>query len=143
MLLNDIVANSNYVTDEELVDTNLVGMANTCIAEVNAKCSTNLPLWTEENTSTTPYKALLGTWSLRLVEPYLSYSIAANDTDYNSRDFHYNRFLQALNDFQKSLENAVLLVDPETGEETGYLGNAARSAKIDASDVTIHWMGWS
>ena len=32
MNLNDIVLNSNYVTDEEMEDTNIVGIANTSIA---------------------------------------------------------------------------------------------------------------
>ena len=141
MLLNDIVENSNYVTDEELNDANLVGMANTAIAEINAKVSTNLPLFTESNVSGTPYNALLGTWCLRLIEPYYSYSIAANDTDSNTRDFHYNRFLQAINEFKDNLTNAVLMIDPETGEATGYAGDSNRSARIDASEVTFDW-GW-
>ena len=44
MNLNDIVLNSNYVTDEEMEDTNIVGIANTAISEVNSKISTNLPV---------------------------------------------------------------------------------------------------
>ena len=143
MLLSTIVENSNYVTDEELNDTNLVGMANSAIAEVNGKCATNLPLFTEDNVSTTPYKALLSTWALRLVEPYLSYSIAANDTDSDNRDFHYNRFLQALNDFKdKGIPDGILTTDPDTGEDTGFDGDSNRMAKVDASDVTFHWLGW-
>lgn len=142
MLLNDIVKNSNYVTDEELNDENIVGMANTGIAEVNAKCSTNLPLFDDANLDDTPYKALLGTWCLRLMEPYLAYSIAANDTDTNNRDFHYNRFLQAISEFKDNIDDAILLVDPDTGEETGYGGKSSRIISIDASDTTIHWRGW-
>ena len=142
MILNDIVKNSNYVTDEELNDENIVGMANTGIAEVNSKCSTNLPLFVDANLDETPYKALLGTWCLRLMEPYLAYSIAANDTDNNNRDFHYNRFLQAISEFKDNLDNAILLVDPETGEDTGYGGTSARMVAVDATDVTIHWRGW-
>lgn len=145
MLLNDIVENSNYVTDEELTDNNLVGMANTAIAEVNSKCKTNLPLFTEDNVSGINYIALKGTWCLRLIEPYYSYSIAANDTDTNARDFHYNRFLQALNEFKDSIDDAVLkeIIDPETGigTPTGFEGNAVDMAKIDASEVSFHWLG--
>ena len=141
MLLNDIVENSNYVTDEELNDANLVGMANQAIAEINAKVSTNLPLFTDENVTSVEYSALLGTWCLRLIEPYYSYSIAANDTDSNTRDFHYNRFLQAINELKDNLTNAVLMIDPETGEPTGYAGDSNRSARIDASEVTFDW-GW-
>ena len=142
MLLNTIVANSNYVTDEQLIESNLVGMANSAIAEINAKCSTNLPLFTSDNISAKPYAALLGTWCLRVIEPYFSYSIAANDTDENSRDFHYNRFLQAISELKANIHKAVLLVDPETGEETGYQGNSSNRAIIDRSKLNFHWRGW-
>lgn len=142
MVLNDIVDNSNYVTDEELNDNNLVGMANSAIAEINSKCSTNLPFFVEDNVSTIKYIAVTASWLLRLIEPYLSYSIAANDTNSNDRDFHYNRFLQAIAEFKENGLDDILAIDPETGEETGYAGESSKMAVIDASDVTMHWGGW-
>ena len=142
MLLDNIVKNSNYVTDEELVDTNLVGIANSAIAEINSKCSTKLPFFVEENVSTTIYNAITDSWLLRSIEPYLAYSIAANDTDTNARDFHYNRFLTAIGDFKSNGLEDILTIDPETGEPTGYEGSSSNMAKIDASDVTFHWMGF-
>lgn len=142
MVLNDIVDNSNYVTDEELNDNNLVGMANSAIAEINSKCSTNLPFFVEDNVSTIKYIAVTASWLLRLIEPYLSYSIAANDTNSNDRDFHYNRFLQAIAEFKENGLDDILTIDPETGEETGYAGESSKMAVIDASDVTMHWGGW-
>lgn len=142
MFLNDIVDNSNYVTDEELNDNNLVGMANSAIAEVNSKCSTNLPFFVEDNVSTTRYNAVTPSWLLRLIEPYLSYSIAANDTNSNDRDFHYNRFLQAISEFKENGLGTILTNDPLTGEPTGYEGESSNMAIIDASEVTMHWGGW-
>ena len=142
MFLNDIVDNSNYVTDEELNDNNLVGMSNNAIAEINSKCSTNLPFFNEDNVSTIQYIAVTPSWLLRLIEPYLSYSIAANDTNSNDRDFHYNRFLQAISEFKENGLDDILTIDPETGEETGYAGKSSKMAVIDASDVTMHWGGW-
>lgn len=142
MLLNTIVENSNYVTDEELNDLNIVGMANSAIAEINSKCSTNLPLFVQDNVSAIPYKALVGTWALRLVEPYLSYSIAANDDNSNTRDFHYNRFLKAINEFKKHIEDAILEKDPLTGEDTGYIGKGSRKAIMTTKDFGFHWRGW-
>lgn len=142
MLLNDVVANSNYVTDEELTDANLVGLSNTALAEVNAKCATNLPLFTNENAAETAYWAIPDFWVLRLIEPYLAYGIAANDTDTNARDFHYNRFLQAVSDFKDNGLSSIATVDPQTGEETDFAGDSTRMVKVDASDVTVHWMGW-
>lgn len=142
MFLNDIVDNSNYVTDEELNDNNLVGMANSAIAEINSKCSTNLPFFNEDNVSTIQYIAVTPSWLLRLIEPYLSYSIAANDTNSNDRDFHYNRFLQAISEFKENGLDDILAIDPETGEELDYAGSSSKMAVIDASDVTMHWGGW-
>lgn len=142
MLLDDIVKNSNYVTDEELIDANLVGIANSAIAEVNSRCSTNLPFFIDDNVSSLIYNAITPSWTLRLIEPYLAYSIAANDTDANARDFHYNRFLTAISDFKNNGINTILDIDPETGEPTGYAGESENMVKVDASDRTIHWMGW-
>ena len=142
MLLKDIVENSNYITDEEIVDSNIVGITNSAIAEINAKCSTNLPLAVAENLSGKEYNALNGTWALRLFEPYLSYAIASNDTDSDTRDFHYNRFLQAVSEFKDNVETAVQEINPTTKEPTGYKGNAATSAMIDASDYLYPWKGW-
>ena len=142
MLLDEIVANSNYVTDEELADTNLVGAANTALAEVNSKCSTNLPFFIEDNVSGTPYIAITPSWVLRLIEPYLAYVIAANDTDTNARDFHYNRFLVALSDFKSKGLDSILAINPETGKETGYVGDMSNMVTMDVSDVTVHWMGF-
>lgn len=141
MILNDIVSNSNYVTDEELNDANLVGMANSAIAEVNSKCSTALPFFIDENISSVPYNAITSSWLLRLIEPYLSYSIAANDTDSDMRDFHYNRFLQAVNEFKENGLSSILEIDPETGEETGYAGDSENMVEVDKSDFKFHWIG--
>lgn len=144
MLLNEVVENSNYVTDEELTDNNIVGLSNSAIAEVNGKCGTKLPLFTNENVSEKDYAALPDFWVLRLIEPYLAYGIAANDTDTNARDFHYNRFLQAVTDFKdKGLNDIQEEIDPETGDPTtNYAGDSTRMAKIDVSDITLHWKGW-
>lgn len=142
MLLQTIVENSNYVTDEQLTESNYVGMANSAIAEVNAKCSTNLPLFTSNNVSEVEYKALKGTWCLRIIEPYFSYSIASNDTDTNSRDFHYNRFLQALNDLENNIDSAILEKDPNTGEDTGYKGDSSKRAIMTIEDMNFNWWGW-
>ena len=142
MLLRDIVDNSNYITDEELVDANIVGMTNSAIAEINAKCSTELPLAVDNNISAEQYNALKGTWALRLFEPYLSYAIAANDTDSETRDFHYNRFLQAVSEFKDNIDKAVLTINPETGLPTGYEGDSADFAVIDNSEYSYPWEGW-
>lgn len=142
MVLINIVKNSNYITDEEIIDSNIVGITNSAIAEINSRCSTNLPFATNDNLQTISYIAMTDTWQLRLFEPYISYSIAANDGDVNNRDFHYNRFLQALSEFKENGLGSILETDPGTGEDTGYAGNSANIVPIDASEVTFSWEGW-
>lgn len=135
MTLNEIVENSNYVTDEELTDANVLGIANTCIAEVNRRAGTKLPFFTSESlTDGEAYDALPETWVFALCEPYYSYAIMANDGDSDARDFHYNRFLKAVEDF---INNG--LGDISTTE---YEGDATKFTAVDVSDVTVHWGGW-
>ena len=66
----------------------------------------------------------------------------ANDGDTNARDFHYNRFLTALQQFKEKGLGYILTVDPGTGEPTGYEGDSVSYRKIDVSDVSVHWKGW-
>lgn len=137
MSLTDIVENSNYVTDEEIVSTNILGIANTCIAEVNRRVGTALPFFEEKaliEDLKTSYDAIPDYWVFALFEPYCSYAIMANDGDENARDFHYNRFTSALKDFK---DNGM-----DTITSSSYMGDAVKATEIDVSDVTVHWSGW-
>lgn len=135
MSLKEIAENSNYVTDEEIVSSNLLGIANTCISEVNRRVGTALPFFEEESlVDGDYYDAIPDYWVFALFEPYCAYAIMANDGDADARDFHYNRFISALADFK---ENGI---DTITSAE--YRGDVVRVLPIDVSDVTIHWGGW-
>ena len=135
MSLNEIVENSNYVTDEEIVSANILGIANTCIAEVNRRVGTALPCFEKEAlTEPDAYDAIPDYWVFALFEPYCSYAIMANDGDTNARDFHYNRFLDALKDFKSNGLSYISSKD--------YEGYTVNSTGIDVSDVTVHWVGW-
>ena len=135
MSLNEIIENSNYVTDEEIISSNVLGIANTCIAEVNRRAGTALPFFEEISlTDGEAYDAIPDYWQFALLEPYYSYAIMANDGDTNSRDFHYNRFTAALKDFEDKGLSSI------TSEE--YMGDNVKSSPIDVSDVTVHWSGW-
>ena len=100
MLLKDIYEGSTYMTDEEMSTDQSVAAANQAIAEINAKVGTKLPFYKTENYQEIEYDAFSNSWQLRLIEPYLSFAIATNDSDTNARDFHYNRFLSALSEFR-------------------------------------------
>ena len=145
MTLQEVVDNSNYMTDENMVSSNLLGIGNNAISEVNAKVRTKLPFFEDTNVSSEDYWALPGFWVLRLIEPYYSFVIMANDGDVDARDFHYNRFLAALEDFKNNGLDDIATEYPEghpnAGEETGFQGNSMRSAKIDVSERTVKYFG--
>ena len=135
MSLTEIAENSNYITDEEIVSNNILGIANTCISEVNRRVGTALPFFEEESlVDGDYYDAIPDYWVFALFEPYCSYAIMANDGDSEARDFHYNRFISALADFK---ENGL---DSITSSE--YEGDVVKQTPIDVSDVTVHWGGW-
>ena len=141
MTLRQVINNSQYITDEDIETSNLIGMANNGLAEVNGKLRTNLPLCTEANLNEY-YWALGGTWFLRLMEPYVSFAIMANDGD-SVRQEHYQRFLDALNDFKNNGLGDIADVYPEgdehAGEPTGFAGRSGRKAIVDASERFIWW----
>jgi hypothetical protein len=139
MTLKTIAENSNYVTDEEITSANLLGIANNAIAEVNAYCGCSLPLFEDTSlTDSDAYEALNDSWQIRLLEPYYSYSIMANDGDSDARDFHYNRFLKALEQFKTAGSGSGGLGDLDED----YAGDSVKSVEIDVSSRTMNWMGW-
>lgn len=145
MLLKEIYESATYVTDEEMTTTQVINAANAGIAEVNTKAGTNLPFIESINYQETAYSAITGSWLMRLLEPYLSYSIAANDSDINARDFHYNRFLAALSDFRSyGIDDITKEIIDEDGNiiETGYEGKSKRVVPIDASARKNPFAGW-
>ena len=143
MLLKEIYESSNYVTDEEMTSAQAVGAANSAIAEINTKVGTKLPFYTSDNYQTVEYDKFSDSWQLRLIEPYLSFTIASNDSDTNARDFHYNRFLAALKEFQVSGIDSIKTDDvDDEGNPIDYKGTASRVVKIDASARYNPFIGW-
>jgi hypothetical protein len=145
MLLKDIYESSNYITDEEMTTEQAVNSANSAIAEINTKVGTNLPFFTDENYQESEYDAFSNSWQLRLIEPYLSFTIATNDSDSDARDFHYNRFIMALSEFRTNGLSSIktTYIDEDGNEvDTGYAGNAKRVVKVDASTRVNPFSGW-
>lgn len=143
MLLKEIYENSSYVTDEEMSSTQAVANANCAIAEINTKIGTKLPFYVSANYQEQSYNKFDDSWQLRLVEPYLSYSIAANDSDVNARDFHYNRFVNAIREFQVSGIESIKTDDVDTeGNPIDYVGTSKRVVKLDGTDRANPFRGW-
>ena len=142
MLLKDIYKNSNYLTDEDMTNSNVIGLANNAIAEINTKVKTDLPFYTEDNYSTTEYDAITASWQLRLIEPYLTFSIFTNDgVDNNTMNFHYNRFLTAISDFKKDGLDYIKNLNDD-GTATGYVGNAKKKATVKENIEANPFRGW-
>jgi hypothetical protein len=140
MTIVEIAANSQYLTDNTITDARLLGVGNQCIAEINTKVGTKLPLFVLDNVRTTTYSAVTNDWQLRLIEPYVSYAIMANDNNDNVMVSNYSRFLDAIKDFKKHGLKDIKLVD-EDDEPTGYEGTSKRSVKVSTANRTVSFFG--
>lgn len=144
MLLEDIYNNSAYISDEETTSDDVVALANQCFSVVNSKVGTNLPFFVADNYNITKYDAVTPSWQYRLIEPYLTWAILNNDgADNTLLDSHYQRFLDALNDF-KNMGLDDIKTEDKDGNPTGYEGNTKKSAKIVHNNCVNPWFGrWS
>lgn len=146
MQLIDIYNNSAYISDEEMDMNTIVRIANQCFSVVNSKVGTNLPFFTEDNYNTTNYDAVTDSWQYRLIEPYMTWAILNNDGAENGLlDDHYQRFLDALNDFKNNGLGDIKMEDGD-GNPTGYEGNAFKnkSAQVVHNAYVNPWFGrWS
>ena len=148
MLLQDIYNNAAYISDEETTSDDVVALANQCFSVVNSKVGTNLPFFTSDNYSAEEYDAVTASWQYRLIEPYLTWAILNNDgSDNTLLASHYERFLDALNDFKNmGLDDIKTTTTDADGNEvpTGYEGNVKKSAKIVHNICVNPWSGrWS
>jgi len=146
MLLEDIYENSAYLSDEDYTSDGVVSIANQCFSVVNSKIGTNLPFFTIDNYSSEIYDAVTASWQFRLIEPYLTWAILNNDgADNTLLSSHYQRFLDALNDFKNmGLDDIKTTMIDDEGNEvpTGYEGNVKKSAKIVHNDTYVNpWAG--
>lgn len=143
MFLIDIYENSAYISDEEMDMDTIVRIANQCFSVVNSKVGTNLPFFTEDNYNTTEYDAVTASWQYRLIEPYMTWAILNNDGAENGLlDDHYQRFLDALNDFKNNGLGDITMTDGD-GNPTGYEGNAFKnkSAQVVHNTYVNPWFG--
>lgn len=143
MLLKEIYDNSAYLMDEDMTESQAVAVANGGIAVINTKASTNLPFFTTDNYQKDPYDAVKNSWQLRLLEPYITWSMYSNDgvSDNSVLNFHYNRFTSAIEDF-KNLGLGDIKTEDEDGNPTGYEGSSKKSALIKNNKAINPFRGW-
>ena len=115
MTLSDIVANSQFFTDETVAQINSVSVANKALSIINTECKTLFPFM--ENITDT-YTYMPKNWLYSLLSPYISYAIKMNDSSLSEADRYLEEFYRALNNFKDNLGSLISTYDendPESG----------------------------
>lgn len=140
MTLSDIVANSQFFTDETVAQINSVSVANKALSIINTECKTLFPFM--ENL-TDVYSYMPKNWLFALLSPYISYAIKMNDSSLSEADRYLEEFYRALNNFKDNLGSLVENYDendPESGvspdlvDDIGF-GGVYRIETSDAINV--------
>lgn len=117
MKLSDIIANSEFFTDENADTTNYLSLANKALSIVNVECKTLFPFMTSESED---YKKMPKNWLFALLSPYLSYGVKMNDSSLSEADRYLDEFYRALDNFKQALGDLVSSYDPN--DSTGNSG---------------------
>ena len=144
MTLQEIVNNSQFFTDENVVQVNSLSVANKALSIINTECKTLFPFMNSLNDT---YTYMPKNWLFALLSPYLSYAIKMNDSSLSEADRYLEEFYRALNNFKDNLGSLIASYeegDPESGispdmiVEDG-LGGVYQIETVDAMD--IGWFG--
>lgn len=146
MTLQDIVTNSQFFTDETVVQVNSLSVANKALSIINTECKTLFPFM--QNTTDT-YTYMPSNWLFTLLSPYLSYAIKMNDSSLSEADRYLEEFYRALNNFKDNLGSLLSSYD-ETDQESGISPNMVSEEglggiyEIDTSNaINVGWFGGS
>lgn len=144
MTLQDIITNSQFFTDETIVQTNSLSVANKALSIINTECKTLFPFM--ENLSDM-YSYMPSNWLFALLSPYLSYAIKMNDSSLTEADRYLDEFYRALNNFKDSLGSLLASydeTDPESGISPDMVAQEGLGGvyEIDTSNaINIGWFG--
>ena len=144
MTLQQIVNNSQFFTDETVVQVNSLSVANKALSIINTECKTLFPFMETLNDE---YTYMPSNWLFALLSPYLSYAIKMNDSSLSEADRYLEEFYRALNNFKDNLGSLLATYD-ETDPESGIspdmvvedgLGGVYQ---IDTSNaINVGWFG--
>lgn len=115
MTLQQIVDNSQFFTDETVVQVNSLSVANKALSIINTECKTLFPFMENLNDE---YNYMPSNWLFALLSPYLSYAIKMNDSSLSEADRYLEEFYRALNNFKDNLGSLLATYD-ETDPESG------------------------
>lgn len=115
MTLNDVIANSEFFTDENHDTVNYLSLGNKAIAIINTECKTLFPRLTSDSQA---YLYMPSDWFFALLSPYLSYGVKMNDSSLTEANMYLEEFYRALNNFKDNLGSLVASYDEDdtTGE---------------------------
>lgn len=117
MSLDDVIANSEFFTDENHETVNYLSLGNKAIAIINTECKTLFPRVTESNTL---YTYMPKDWFFALLSPYMSYGVKMNDSSLTEAEMYLEEFYRALGNFKDNLGTLVASYDPD--DTTGDSG---------------------
>ena len=115
MTLQEVITNSQFFTDETVIQVNSLSVANKALSIINTECKTLFPFM--DNVTDT-YSYMPSNWLFALLSPYLSYAIKMNDSSLSEADRYLDEFYKALNNFKDSLGSLISSYD-ETDPESG------------------------
>lgn len=110
MTIDDIVANSEFFTDETHETINYLSLGNKAIAIINTECKTKFPRVTA---SDVPYTYMPKDWLFALLSPYMSYGVKMNDSSLTEAEMYLEEFYRALGNFKDNLGSLVASYDPD------------------------------
>lgn len=144
MTLQDIITNSQFFTDETIIQINSLSVANKALSIINTECKTLFPFMESLNAM---YSYMPSNWLFALLSPYLSYAIKMNDSSLTEADRYLDEFYRALNNFKDSLGSLISSydeTDPESGISPDMVAKEGLGGvyEIDTSNaINIGWFG--
>lgn len=144
MTLQDIITNSQFFTDETIVQINSLSVANKALSIINTECNTLFPFMESLNAM---YSYMPSNWLFALLSPYLSYAIKMNDSSLTEADRYLDEFYRALNNFKDKLGSLLASydeTDPDSGISPDMVVKEGLGGvyEIDTSNaINIGWFG--
>ena len=144
MTLQDIITNSQFFTDETIIQINSLSVANKALSIINTECNTLFPFMESLNAM---YSYMPSNWLFALLSPYLSYAIKMNDSSLTEADRYLDEFYRALNNFKDKLGSLLSSydeTDPDSGISPDMIVKEGLGGvyEIDTSNaINIGWFG--
>ena len=142
MTLQDIITNSQFFTDETIVQINSLSVANKALSIINTECNTLFPFMESLNAM---YSYMPSNWLFALLSPYLSYAIKMNDSSLTEADRYLDEFYRALNNFKDKLGSLLASydeTDPESGISTDMVSQEGLGGVYEIDTANAINVGW-